>query len=194
MDQIACQQPWQAPVAVLCCFRGVATHTALRLLAEVGDFRRFATARELMSFLGLTPSEYSSGQQRHRGSITKTGNQHARRLVVEAAWHYRHPPRHSLKDPTRRRTRRPGARHPGVAGAASPQPPPPNARPPRQTLDRRQRRSRSRARRVPVGRDDRPTTTPGGHRCLNTPHPGARRPARSVREPSIGLCDIDSRP
>ena len=97
MDQIACQQPWQEPVAVLCCFRGVATHTALGLLAEIGDFRRFASARELMSFLGLTPSEYSSGQQRHRGSITKTGNQHARRLVVEAAWHYRHPPRHSLR-------------------------------------------------------------------------------------------------
>ena len=50
-----------------------------------------------MSFLGLTPSEYSSGPQRHRGHITKTGNQHARRLLIEAAWHYRHPPRRSAR-------------------------------------------------------------------------------------------------
>jgi len=109
MDEIAAQEPWQAGVSVLCCFRGVATHTALGLLAEIGDFRRFATARELMSFLGLTPSEYSSGQQRHRGSITKTGNQHARRLVVEAAWHYRHPPRHSLR--TQRAAQQAGPSH-----------------------------------------------------------------------------------
>jgi len=50
-----------------------------------------------MSYLGLTPSEYSSGQQQHRGHITKTGNRHARRLLIEAAWHYRHPPRHSTR-------------------------------------------------------------------------------------------------
>jgi transposase len=81
----------------LCAFRGIATRTALGLLAEIGDFRRFRSARELMSFLGLTPSENSSGQQRHRGRITKAGNQHARRLLVEAAWHYRHPPRRSKR-------------------------------------------------------------------------------------------------
>ena len=54
-------------------------------------------ARELMSFLGLTPSEYSSGEQRHRGHITKTGPRHARRLLIEAAWHYQHPPRVSAR-------------------------------------------------------------------------------------------------
>lgn len=97
LDQIATQEPWAAPVGWLCCFRGIATRTALGLLAEIGDFRRFANARELMSFLGLTVSEYSSGDRRVRGSMTKTGNRHARRLLIEAAWHYRHPPRLSAR-------------------------------------------------------------------------------------------------
>jgi transposase len=66
-------------------------------VAELGDFRRFATARELMSFLGLCASEYSSGEQRHRGHITKTGPRHARRLLIEAAWHYQHAPRVSQR-------------------------------------------------------------------------------------------------
>jgi transposase len=69
------------------------------LIAEIGDFHRFATARELMSWLGMTPSEYSSGNQQHRGHITRAGNTHARRLLVEAAWHYRHAPRRSPRRP-----------------------------------------------------------------------------------------------
>jgi transposase len=93
LDQIARTEPWSDPVRWLCCFRGISTLTALSLLAEIGDFRRFHTPRELMAFLGLTPSEYSSGEERHRGQITKTGNRHARRLLVEAAWHYQHRPR-----------------------------------------------------------------------------------------------------
>jgi transposase len=97
LERIARTEPWSDPVAWLCCFRGIKTLTALALLAEIGDFRRFASARELMSFLGLTPSEYSSGEQRHRGRITKSGNAHARRLVVEAAWHYQHRPRVSSR-------------------------------------------------------------------------------------------------
>jgi transposase len=97
LDQIARSEPWCDPVDWLCCFRGIATLTALGLLAEIGDFRRFATPRELMSFLGLTVSEYSSGERRSRGSTTKTGNRHARRLLVEAAWHYQHPPRLSAR-------------------------------------------------------------------------------------------------
>ncbi len=90
---IATSEPWRDPVAWLCSFRGIGIRTALGLLAEIGDFRRFASARELMSFLGLTVAEYSSGDRQHRGHLTKTGNRHARRLLVEAAWHYRHPPR-----------------------------------------------------------------------------------------------------
>lgn len=75
-------------------FRGIATLTALGLIAEIGDFARFANARGLMSWLGMTPSGCSSGQPQHRGHITRAGNTHARRLLVEAAWHYRHPPHH----------------------------------------------------------------------------------------------------
>jgi transposase len=97
LEQIAANEPWNDPVRWLCCFRGITTLTALALLAELGDFRRFATARELMSFLGLTASEYSSGDQRHRGHITKTGPRHARRLLIEAAWHYQHAPRVSQR-------------------------------------------------------------------------------------------------
>lgn len=93
LERVATTEPWVDPVRWLCCFRGVSTRTALGLLAEIGDFARFGHPRELMSYLGLTPSEYSSGEQQHRGHITKTGNRHARRLLVEAAWHYRHHPR-----------------------------------------------------------------------------------------------------
>ena len=97
LERVAATEPWIDPVRWLCCFRGIATRTALGLLAEIGDFHRFASPRELMSYLGLTPSEYSSGQQQHRGHITKTGNRHARRLLVEAAWHYQHRPRQSAR-------------------------------------------------------------------------------------------------
>lgn len=97
LEHVAATEPWVDPVRWLCSFRGIATHTALGLLAEIGDFRRFASPRELMSYLGLTPSEYSSGQQQHRGHITKTGNRHARRLLIEAAWHYQHRPRQSAR-------------------------------------------------------------------------------------------------
>ncbi|MCA1701695.1 MAG: IS110 family transposase, partial [Actinobacteria bacterium] len=97
LEAVATGEPWCDPVRWLCSFRGVATHTALGLVAEIGDFRRFSNPRELMSYLGLTPTEYSSGDQQHRGHITKCGNRHARRLLVEAAWHYRHSPRLSAR-------------------------------------------------------------------------------------------------
>ena len=84
--------PWQTQVARLRCLRGVATLTAVGLCAEVGDFERFARAEQLMSYIGLVPSESTTGQQRRLGSITKTGLGHARRLLVEAAWNYRSRP------------------------------------------------------------------------------------------------------
>jgi transposase len=84
--------PWRTQVGVLRCLRGVDTLTAVGLCAEVGDFTRFARAEQLMSYLGLVPSENTTGQQRRLGSITKTGSAHARRLLVEAAWHYRPRP------------------------------------------------------------------------------------------------------
>jgi transposase len=95
LEQLARSERWGPRVRVLARFRGIATLTALGLIAEIGDFARFSNPRELMSWLGMTPSEYSSGEQQHRGHITRAGNAHARRLLVEAAWHYRHPPRRS---------------------------------------------------------------------------------------------------
>jgi transposase len=84
--------PWQTQVGRLRCLRGVNTLTAIGLCAEIGDFERFARAEQLMSYVGLVPSESSTGEQRRLGQITKTGSQHARRLLVEAAWHYRARP------------------------------------------------------------------------------------------------------
>ena len=70
------------------CFKGISVHTALAFVCEIGDFRRFATAGELASFLGLVPSEHSSGNSVCRGSITKSGNGHLRRLLIESAQTY----------------------------------------------------------------------------------------------------------
>jgi len=85
--------PWTVPVGRLRCLRGIDTLTAVALCAEIGDFERFAKAEQLMSYVGLVPCENTTGQQRRLGSITKTGSGHARRLLVEAAWHYRPRPR-----------------------------------------------------------------------------------------------------
>ena len=74
----------------LCCLRGVKNLTALTLLCEIDDIRRFASPRALMAYFGLVPSEHSSGDKVHRGPITKAGNIHVRRLLVEAAWNNRH--------------------------------------------------------------------------------------------------------
>ena len=77
--------------AALRALRGIDTISAIGLVTEIGDIGRFITARQLMGYLGLVPSEQSSGNSIRRGSITKTGNAHARRLLTEAAWCYRFP-------------------------------------------------------------------------------------------------------
>lgn len=82
-------------VAALRALRGIDTVSAIGLISEIGDISRFSSARQLMSYLGLVPSEHSSGNSIRRGSITKTGNAHARRLLTEAAWSYRFPARMS---------------------------------------------------------------------------------------------------
>jgi transposase len=84
--------PWRVQVGRLRCLRGVDTLTAVGLCSEIGDFERFARAEQLMSYVGLVPCESTTGQQRRLGAITKTGSGHARRLLVEAAWHYRSRP------------------------------------------------------------------------------------------------------
>jgi transposase len=85
--------PWEQPIARLRCLRGIDTLSAVGLCAEISDFERFEHPKQLMSYVGLVPSEKSSGERRRQGAITKSGSQHARRLLVEAAWHYRRPPR-----------------------------------------------------------------------------------------------------
>jgi len=80
----------QALVGALATLRGVQTVTAATVVSELGTLRRFATPRHLMGYAGIVPREHSSGTGIHRGAITKTGNAHLRRVLVEAAWAYRH--------------------------------------------------------------------------------------------------------
>jgi transposase len=79
-------------VGWLRCYRGIDTVTAMTIVSELYGFERFQSPRGLMAFLGMVPSEYSSSDKTHRGGITKTGNGHVRRVLIEAAWHYRHKP------------------------------------------------------------------------------------------------------
>jgi len=92
LEAIGSEAPYRQPVGWLRCFRGIDTLTALALVVELHDFRRFASPRALMGYLGLVPSESSSGGKERRGAITKAGNSRLRRLLVESAWHYRHRP------------------------------------------------------------------------------------------------------
>ena len=90
-------------VRALQALRGVDLVTAVVLAAEIGDFKRFPTPKQLMAYLGLVPSEHSSGGTRRQGGITRTGNRHARWILVEAAWNYRFGPRASKRINARRR-------------------------------------------------------------------------------------------
>jgi transposase len=98
----------------LCCLRGVSTLTAVGLTTEIADWRRF-TGSSIGAYLGLVPTESSSGDTRVQGSITKTGNSHARRLLVEAAWHHRRRYR-----PNRELLRRQDGQPPEVRARANP--------------------------------------------------------------------------
>ena len=106
LEMASQQEPYQESVGWLRCFRGFDTVSALTVVAELHDFRRFDNPRRLMAYLGLVPGESSSGERTRRGAITKAGNRHVRRVLVEAAWHYRHRPRTS-KYCLRRRPARP---------------------------------------------------------------------------------------
>ena len=88
----AADSPWAQTIARLRCLRGIETVTAYGLCCEIADFRRFEHPSSLVAYLGIVPSEHSSGEQTKRGAITKAGSSHARRLLVEAAHHYRHQP------------------------------------------------------------------------------------------------------
>jgi transposase len=92
LTAIAQTDPYREPVGWLRCFRGIDTLTAILILAELHDFRRFQSPRGLMAYLGLVPGEDSSGETHRRGRITRAGNALVRRLLVETAWHYQHRP------------------------------------------------------------------------------------------------------
>lgn len=93
IEQMAANSEFTPLVRRLGCLRGIGTLTGFALAVELGDWHRF-TGNTIGSFVGLVPSEHSSGQSRAQGSLTKTGNGHARRLLVEAAWHHR--PRYTI--------------------------------------------------------------------------------------------------
>jgi transposase len=100
IEEMAADSEFTPLVRRLGCLRGVSTLTGFALAVEIGDWHRF-TGNSIGSFVGLVPSEYSSGASRSQGSITKTGNTHARRLLVEAAWH--HQPRYRVGKTMRER-------------------------------------------------------------------------------------------
>ena len=95
ISELAVTPPYVDVVERLVCLRGVSTLTAFALRVELGDWRRFRP-QSLGPFLGLTPSEHSSGERRRQGAITKAGNSHVCRLLIEAAWHQRPPSRRSI--------------------------------------------------------------------------------------------------
>ena len=92
LTEIAQTEPYREPVGWLRCFRGIDTLTAILILAELHDFRRFQSPRAVMAYLGLVPGEDSTGEKHRRGRITRAGNALVRRLLVETAWHYQHRP------------------------------------------------------------------------------------------------------
>jgi transposase len=93
LSRLVLDDQWWPTVARLRCFRGIETLTAFVLCLEIGDFARFQRPAQLASWLGLVPSLDQSGESRRQGAITKTGSGYARRLLVEAAWHYLRQPR-----------------------------------------------------------------------------------------------------
>jgi transposase len=99
IEQIAGEERYQEAVGKLKALKGIGTLIALTMVVEICDFRRFASAQQFMAFLGLVPSEHSSGSRRRVGSITKAGNSHLRKLLVEASWHARsyHPHSRSMR-------------------------------------------------------------------------------------------------
>jgi transposase len=93
LEELSRESRYAVPVGMLRCFRGLDTVAATSIVVELHTFHRFPSARKLMAFVGLVSSEHSSGQRRRLGAITKSGNSHDRRLLIESAWSYRHPPR-----------------------------------------------------------------------------------------------------
>lgn len=92
IEALALTPAYATPVGRLKCYRAIDTLSAMVLITELGDWRRFERPAQLMAYWGLVPTEHSSGPRERRGSITKAGNSHCRHILVQAAWHYRHRP------------------------------------------------------------------------------------------------------
>jgi transposase len=90
IEELGAEERYAEQVSKLKCLKGIDTLTALTFVSEIGDFRRFARSSEFMAYLGLVPSEHSSGERRKIGGITKAGNSRLRKLLIESSWHYRH--------------------------------------------------------------------------------------------------------
>jgi len=102
IGEVAQQKPWREPAEALCCFRGIQALTAMTILTEIGDIKRFKSPRQLMGYTGLVPSERSSGEKQRRGPITRSGNKYLRRVLIESAWHYSKQAGATLKTERRR--------------------------------------------------------------------------------------------
>lgn len=92
IEELALSPAYQLAVGRMRCFKGINTTAAMVLATEICDWRRFASPGHVMSYLGLVPSEHSSGNRERRGPITKAGNSHCRHVLIQAAWCYRHRP------------------------------------------------------------------------------------------------------
>lgn len=90
IEEIAALEPYQKRVSYLMALKGIKALTAITIIAEAFDLRRFTDAPAFMAAIGVVPSEYSSGSTEQRGRITKTGNSHIRRIIIESAWQYQH--------------------------------------------------------------------------------------------------------
>ncbi|MGZ6693043.1 MAG: transposase, partial [Solirubrobacteraceae bacterium] len=174
---LAAESRCAATVARLRCLRGIDTLSALGLCAEIGEWERFDHPDQLAAYVGIVPSEHTSGERRRQGSITKAGSTHARRLLIEASYHYRRQPGVGLKLERRQRDQPPEIINIAWRAATTPERPLATAqrRPPQAQRDRRGR-DRPRARLLLLG--DR---NPSGHGSAGS-HAGGRPPhARNPR-------------
>ncbi len=109
IEALALEPACREAVGRLCCLKGISTRAAMVPVTEIGDFRRFEHPGKLMAYVGLVPTEHSSGGSRRQGSITKAGNSRVRHVLVQAAWNYRYPPRRSAVLKRRQQGRLPDA-------------------------------------------------------------------------------------
>ena len=156
---IAASAPYREPVGWLRCFRGIDTRSAMILLAEIVDFHRVHRPRQLMAYLGLVPSEYSSGDTQRRGALTKAGNPPGARRSRLAL-----PPPAPARAHAHRALSGPAPNHPrgSLAGPTPPAPSLSASRRARQTPAGRRGGTRPRTRRLPLGRDDATIAHPSG--------------------------------